>query len=397
MFNVFASGSDRALLTSTTMNEKWLPRIGRLAIAAFILGSFGALFVVSRRVHVTVADEAASVRRGPDPLALIAADVAASREELSELGARLEAQLQSSHAAAVTAAEQRELTLRADLARLASELVRLDARVAALSPASAREVAAAEHSSGEAAAAPAALAAGSGVSTGASSAADLSPSTSPVEPAERSAPALAGGATPDAPREKRFLSFKSAGPGFSFDALQRFALVPSLSRVGFDAKSTLHDFSGACTNVEGEIQVALARPAAGCSGFVRASAAALETGLAERDEEMRKVLGVAEFAEIRFDWKTFEPGEVDATAMRVTGTAHGDLTIHGKTRAVALPVRVAVDASRRLGIEGELHVKMSDFGVAPPSKLGVISVDDDIVVWIALRARLVGPALEKRS
>lgn len=397
MFNVFASGSDRALLTSTTMNEKWLPRIGRLAIAAFILGSFGALFVVSRRVHVTIADETANVRRGPDPLALVAADVAASREELSELGARLEEQLQSSHVAAVTAAEQRELTLRADLARLASELARLDARVAALPPASAREVAAAEHSSGEEAAAPPALAAGSVVSTGASPAADLSPSTSPVEPAEQSAPAPAGGATQVAPREKRFLSFKSAGPGFSFDALQRFALVPSLSRVGFDAKSTLHDFSGACTNVEGEIQVALARPAAGCSGFVRASAAALETGLAERDEEMRKVLGVAEFAEIRFDWKTFEPGEVDAAAMRVTGTAHGDLTIHGKTRAVALPVRVAVDASRRLGIEGELHVKMSDFGVAPPSKLGVISVDDDIVVWIALRARLVGPALEKRS
>jgi polyisoprenoid-binding protein YceI len=395
--NAVANGSVRTLLNSTTMNDKWLSRIGRLAIAAFILGSFGALFVVSRRIQVTIAEEQATVRRGPDPLALVAADVAASREELRELGERLEEQLQSSHAAVLTASEQREVTLRADLARLVSELARLDARVAALSPASARESAAASHSLGEAAAAPPALAAGTGVSTGDSAAANPPPSTSPFEASERSAPAPAIGNTPGAPREKRFLSFKSAGPGFSFDALQRFALVPSLSRVGFDAKSTLHDFSGACTNVEGEIQVALARPAAGCSGFVRASAAALETGLAERDDEMRKVLGVAEFAEIRFDWKSFEPGEVDAAALRVTGTAHGDLTIHGKTRAVSLPVRVAVDASRRLGIEGELHVKMSDFGVAPPKKLGLISVDDEVVVWIALRARLVGPALEKRS
>ena len=42
--------------------------------------------------------------------------------------------------------------------------------------------------------------------------------------------------------------------------------------------------------------------------------------------------------------------------------------------------------------EGELRLKLSDFGIEPPSKLGVISMQDEVLVWVSLRARPVGPA-----
>lgn len=370
------------------MNNKWLSRLGWLAILAFVVAAFGALAVVSRRVTVTIANEETAARRGPDPLDLVSADIAAARDELRALGEWIQQQADARDAAIDAAAERHRAAQQAELAELRGAIDRLEDRVRELAQVSPREHA---------------------LTGGASQLAAREPTT--TEP-ESSTPPLvnAPAAVPAVPRagsdpapvpnagttNKGFLSFKSAGQGFAFDALQRFALAPSLSRVGFDARSTLHDFSGACSSVSGEFQVDLARPSIGCSGSVRASAAALDTGLAERDAEMRKVLGVAEFAEIRFDWKSFDAVEVDAQAMKVTGTAHGTLSIHGISRAVSVPVRVAVDASRRVGIEGELHVKLSDYGIEPPQKLGVISVDDDVVVWLALRARLVGPVVEKR-
>ena len=66
----------------------------------------------------------------------------------------------------------------------------------------------------------------------------------------------------------------------------------------------------------------------------------------------------------------------------------------GKSREVSMPVKVSVDASKRVAIDGELSIKMSDYAVAPPSQLGLIKVEDEVKIWIALRARLVGPAKE---
>src|SRR5205085_5798329 len=103
------------------------------------------------------------------------------------------------------------------------------------------------------------------------------------------------------------------------------------------------------------------------------------------------------FPELRFDWTAFEPTNVDEKAQKVAGVARGKLSIHGVARDVSMPVAVTVDASRRLAIDGQAKIKLSDFGLAPPSKLGVIQVDDEAVLWIALRARTLGPAApEKR-
>jgi hypothetical protein len=52
-----------------------------------------------------------------------------------------------------------------------------------------------------------------------------------------------------------------------------------------------------------------------------------------------------------------------------------------------MPVRLAVDASRRLVIEGEMALRLTDHGIEVPSKLGLISMQDEVKVWIALRAR----------
>jgi hypothetical protein len=78
--------------------------------------------------------------------------------------------------------------------------------------------------------------------------------------------------------------------------------------------------------------------------------------------------------------------------MTVRGTARGRMSVRGVTRDFSMPVRVSVDASRRVSIEGQASLDLRDYEVPVPSKLGVISMESEVQVWIALRLRAVGPA-----
>ncbi len=382
------------------MSSKLLRGIGVAALIALVGGSFAALAVVKSRLHITVAEEEAAAQRGPDPLALLSADVASVREDVRALGDGVGTQMQTLHDALESAAGEREAKLAAEVAGLRREMAVLQGRLdqSAADLASSRtqvlrsleqlsvglqEVATAvsEGSTKPIAVAPLALPIAPEPAPEAAAVAVAAPVAEPA--AEPAAPA---------PAKKGFLSFKLPAQGFAFGEPQRFAIVPSLSRVGFDAKSTLHDFSGVTTTIEGEITANLAKPDAGCAGSVIAKAASLDTGLEARDESMREILEPAKFPDLRFDWTSFETGSVDAAAQKVVGVAKGKFTLHGVARDLAIPVTVTVDGSKRVAIDGQAKIKMSDFGVKPPSKLGVISVEDEATLWIALRARTLGPA-----
>ncbi len=383
------------------MTSKLLQVIGICAVLALVGGSITALLVVDRRLHVTVAEEEDAARRGPDPIALIAADVGSLHEDVRVLGEGVGTQMQALHDALEGSAGARDADLRTDVARLEQEIAALRERLE-------RSEAAAMQSRTDVAATLGAIGEGmqslaAAVSEGAAQSVALAPiempdmpaaaavETAAVEPAPASLAAPPGQPAADMPK-KGFLSFQIPTRAFAFDQRQRFAIVPSLSRIGFDAKSTLHDFSGVTTAVEGEITANLAHPADGCGGSITARADSLDTGLEARDESMREVLEPKKFPELRFDWSAFEQTNVDEKAQKVAGVAKGKLTIHGVARDVAMPVTVAVDASKRLSIDGQVKILMSDFDMHPPSTLGVISVEDEAVVWIALRARTLGPA-----
>ena len=167
--------------------------------------------------------------------------------------------------------------------------------------------------------------------------------------------------------------------------------MPSLSRVGFDGKSTLHDFSGATSQVSGEIEFDPSKPGESPRGRITAKAASLDTGNDDRDEDMHEALGTAEHPELAFELEGFEPTTVDAKAMKVAGAAKGTMTIHGTKQKVSMPVNLTVDEAHRLTIQGEMPLLMSKYGVSVPSAaLGVISMKDEVKVWISLKLR-AGP------
>ena len=139
--------------------------------------------------------------------------------------------------------------------------------------------------------------------------------------------------------------------------------------------------------VAGELEADLSKPGEAPRARLVAQAKTLASGNADRDEAMREHLAVEEHPEIVFELQSFAPAELDLAAMKAAGKARGKMTIRGVTQEVEMPVQVTVDDARRLCVEGEMMLDLERFSVPVPNKLGLISMEKEVKVWISLRLR----------
>lgn len=355
---------------------QWL---GVASVLCLVGASVAGLAVLKDRVRIIVQDDAVAAE--PDSTMLLRDDVQVLQRDLAALapaiGEGIERFLLDS--------ENRAAARQQDLAALRREVGALQLRCEEISRGiAALQLAVADVANqGARAGAPAAAVAEPEVPVPVTApAASVEAATHAADaPPVAVVPPRAGGAT--------FLSFQLPSAGFRFDQPQEFVLVPALCRIGFDAKSTLHDFSGVTSSVEGRFRADLHDPQAGWQGEVKVRAATLTTGIDGRDANMRELLEVDRHPEIRFAIERLEPaaGGIDCQAQTVRGEIVGRMTIRGQTRALAMPVTIEVDQQKRVVINGQARLRLSDYGITPPSQLGVISMQDEVVVWAALRAR----------
>ena len=99
---------------------------------------------------------------------------------------------------------------------------------------------------------------------------------------------------------------------------------------------------------------------------------------------MVKLLDVARYPEIRFVSTTVSGRAVDAHSYALLVT--GDLTLHGVTRRITVPVRV-VQNGDDLSASGRFSVKQSEFGIEPISVAGVVKVKDELRIDFEIAAR----------
>lgn len=349
----------------------------------FVIGCLGAsvfaLTVVKDRIKVVVqADEADA---GPDPTALLRDDLQVVAQKLGELQNALGGNFERLGGALEERAEARH----ADVQALARDVQSLQRDLAALrQQVDAGRVAMEQwsvHVQGNASSQSVAVVAPPVVAE---------PKPEPVpepksEPEQKAEPVPA-----PAPPKKGFLSFSVPASTFRFDAAQDYVLAADLCRVGFDAKSTLHDFSGVTGKVTGRFTANLADPAGAWQGEVVCDAGTLLTGVEGRDTNMWEHLDTKNHPQIKFAITKFVPAAegIDAAKQTVRGEITGTMTIRGKSREVRMPITAEVDASKRLVVKGQTPLKLSDYEVPVPSQLGVINMQDEVVVWIALRARV---------
>jgi polyisoprenoid-binding protein YceI len=159
------------------------------------------------------------------------------------------------------------------------------------------------------------------------------------------------------------------------------------SELTWELPATLHTVHGRALQISGRLD---AIPVAGGEWKVQSrivvAAAAMESGNESRDRKMReKTLEVEKFPEIVFearrvagDLSKLRPGE------RGTVEVTGDLTVHGKTVALRLPVDVQMLADGAV-LSGSFPLAWKQFGLADPS-FGIITVREPMKVAFRLNA-----------
>jgi len=362
--------------------KRWLPTLLGLGLAAFGLGALG--FAQSGLDIQVRPPQAPS--EGPDPIALLRDDVATVQNDLGALSKGIGTNLEALGTALDTAAEERHSEQAASAKALAGRVARLESSLSTLSKEERRL-------RSEVAALRTALQRSPGQGGPTTVPAD-DPAPAEPEPVAAATPEPAAPPAP-APKKKRrkrgLFSFKMAGGGPNFNERQRYTVIPSLSRVGFDAKSTLHDFSGVTSKVEGSFVGKLASSDPEAKGRIRAVVADLRTGVDGRDEEMRKVLAAEKHPHVQFDLTSLEVSESDAAARTSVAKGLGTFTIHGVSREVAVPLKISVDASKRLVLTGEATLDLTQFEVEVPD-MGAVGMEPKVKVWLSLRLRSLGKA-----
>lgn len=155
--------------------------------------------------------------------------------------------------------------------------------------------------------------------------------------------------------------------------------VPEKSAVAFEATHRLENFGGRAEGVTGEFQVDPADLKAGVTGVLRVRAAALRTGDAGRDRDMWKLLVADKHGEIRFTVASTEASFNSMTpAADVLLTIKGGMFIRGVERPMTFLARARL-RDDRIWVRGESRLRLTDFGITPPSRF-FFKVGDEVQV-----------------
>jgi polyisoprenoid-binding protein YceI len=173
-------------------------------------------------------------------------------------------------------------------------------------------------------------------------------------------------------------------PSFGF---ARYEVDARTSTVGFDATSTLHDFTGTTHAISADLRADSDDPARLAGGAVWIEARTLDTGNGSRDDDMRDLLDVKDHPQIVFRLDSIS-GRLEAG--RGDLTARGRFTIKGVEKARVVHFRFeplpTPDGRITLHARGEVRFNMSEHGIKRPSIL-ISKVGDEVRVWFDLTLR----------
>jgi len=176
----------------------------------------------------------------------------------------------------------------------------------------------------------------------------------------------------------------------------RYNGVPNSSRVKVDGTSTLHDWSVGSTALGGYVEFDAAfdldKPASGkvnahCE--VRIFVRQLKSDKTDMDNVMYD--SMKEKDHRRLDYRLTEmtlkeaPKSPDAPFLFDT---KGELVVAGVTNKAQMPVTMVRVGADKLKFTGSISVKMTSFGIKPPTKLGVFSTGDDVKItfeWLTAK------------
>jgi polyisoprenoid-binding protein YceI len=179
---------------------------------------------------------------------------------------------------------------------------------------------------------------------------------------------------------------------------QDLSLRPE-SKLWIDGTSTVRAFRCAADSIavrvetvgQGAVTRALAGDKVVKSATVRVPANGLECHNGTMNEHMRKALKTKEFPQIVFRVSAYD---VAKSADSLKGSATGELTLGGVTKVIVVTGLTTQDTDGSLRIVGAYDLKMTDFGIKPPSlMLGTMKVGERVKVGFDLVLKENGPTV----
>jgi polyisoprenoid-binding protein YceI len=169
----------------------------------------------------------------------------------------------------------------------------------------------------------------------------------------------------------------------------RYRIVPELSRVWIDARSSLHPIRSSTDGLEGFVDlvadgdgvVDLTKPPA---GKLSLPVNRLSSGNRLEDRELHK----------RIDARRFPTIDGVLTNMERAGNngryrVSGDLSFRGVSRQCEDEMSVELVDDRTVRLEGQSTFDVRDFGMEPPRIL-ILRVEPDVVVRVEIVAQKEG-------
>jgi polyisoprenoid-binding protein YceI len=176
--------------------------------------------------------------------------------------------------------------------------------------------------------------------------------------------------------------------GANAQGVTRMTLKPD-SKVTLEGYSNVHDWECASNQFQADVtvdstlltvpMVAVAQPITKVS--VTIPVRSLKCGHDKMDANMYKALKADQFPQIQYVLASYKVDRSASNADRFTATTTGDLTVSGKTIRVEIPITTTRNPAGALIGEGRVALKMTDFGINPPTALlGTLRTKNEIEI-----------------
>jgi polyisoprenoid-binding protein YceI len=121
---------------------------------------------------------------------------------------------------------------------------------------------------------------------------------------------------------------------------------------------------------------------------ITADLTALRSDDQRRDGQLqRQGIQTAQFPEAAFKLTSpIDLGAVPSDGQAITATATGELTLHGVTRAVQVPIQARLSGDV-VTVVGSLEIQFADYSIDRPTSFAVLSVEDHGTIELQLHFR----------
>ena len=156
------------------------------------------------------------------------------------------------------------------------------------------------------------------------------------------------------------------------------------SRLWIEGGSSLHDWSCEAKKIDASVQVDPATPEMARGVAIHIPTADIDCGNGGMNSRLRDALKTPSI-----DFKLISAARLPGAGVKLK--ARGSLTIAGQTHIANLFIDGVVRPDNSIRATGDLRMKMTDFGVSPPSVL-FMHTNDDITIKFDLSVSQHGTA-----